>query len=157
MSDDGTNGGQDFDDFLQTTLDVNLNSVSQTIVDITADWLVSEQILKRIDNELSLNMQTSVVFHILDEIVGPAVYKQFIVYADKIPLIGGWIQSKLLQLGGKSYLKTLAEIVTLLMLQKTSGNIDVIEMAVIMTNTYLVNYGAEVKVIKTALDKKFDW
>ena len=140
---------------VQDDLNLNLNSGFQTVLDITMDYLISSQIMQRIDADLKINMTVSGAFHVIDEIVYPTVIKNLTKYSKTIPLIGNWIRENLIKMGARPYLKVIVQIITLIVIQKMLDDVDIIELAIIMLNTYFVDFVAEIDAIKNAIDFEF--
>lgn len=145
------------EDFVQDDLNVTLNTVTQTILDVTADYLLSSQVLGRINNDLKINLNTSVFFHIIDEVVFKAVMDKMREYIRDVPMIGNWLSKKIYDVERRPYIKALIQIITILMIQKFTSEPDVVELCVIMLNTYMIDYVAEIPVISDVLDTKFDF
>ena len=143
-------------EIIQDDLNITLNTITQTVLDITCDYVVSSQVLKRINTDLEFSMTTSVIYHVIDEVIYKAVLDKIREYIRDVPLVGKWISHKLLDINRRPYIRALIQIVTILLIQKTSGQIDVIELTIIMLNTKFIDYVTEIEVISDVLDKKFD-
>jgi hypothetical protein len=145
------------DDIIQNDMNITLNTATQVVLDITTDYLVSSQILGRINDDLKISMTTSTVFHIIDEIVYKAVMRKIRKYIRKTPLVGKWISKQMLAIESRPYVRALIQIITILVVQKVTKEPDVIELTIIMLNTYFVDYVVEIEMISDVLDTKFDF
>lgn len=141
-------------DIIQDDLNVNINSITQSVIDIAADYVASKFVLEKVTGT-SINMKVSVAFHILDEVVIPGLFTKIVEFGSSIPVVGGFATAVLSEAMSLPYIKVIARIILLLILQKTMGQMDFIELGVILANTYAVNFGAEIKQVKRVLDIEF--
>lgn len=146
-------------DFIQDDMNVNLNSVVQVLADVSTDYLLVNQVMARLTKtDMKLNMLTSTVYHIADEILFPAVYDGVEDLIGNFPLVGGWLKRMIGNIVRQEYVKVLLRLILIGILQKTFGDqFDFIEGAVMILSTYSINFAVELEVVRDVLDWQIDF
>lgn len=146
---------------IQETENINLNTIVQTLADITSDYLLSNQVLSRLTgDDLGINMITSTVYHIADEIVFPALVNALDSIIYKFPLIGNWLSKMLSKIRRAEYIKVLLRIIVIVLIQRSvEGKIDIVDGVVMFLSTYAINFTSEIGAVKNVLDYEIgiDW
>lgn len=142
-------------DLVQDDLNINVNTVAQAATAIIADYLVSEYVIFPLKGD-RVDIKVSIIFHALDEVVFPRLIRHLRKIMRNLPLIGRQGDRWVRDISNLPFVKTVAQIVLLIMLQKMmTPGIDPVEIGVILASTYAVDFGAEIKQIEKILDYEF--
>lgn len=142
-------------DVVQSDLNINVNTITQAATCIIADYLLSEFVVSKVAGD-KVDLKVSAAFHILDEVIFPKLVYRLRRLMRSLPLIGRTADAWIRDLSNLPFVRTVARIVVLMMLQKTlTPGIDPVEIAIILGTTYAVDFGSEIKQIEEILDYEF--
>jgi hypothetical protein len=142
-------------DVVQEDLNINVNTITQTVTCIVADYLLSEFVVSKVAGD-KVDLKVSAAFHILDEVIFPKLVRRLRSILRGLPLIGRQASVWVRDISNLPFIKTVARIVVLMMLQRAlTPGVDPVEIAIILGTTYAVNYGVEIKQIEDILSYEF--
>ena len=137
--------------------DITPNAVVQTVADIVMDYVVGNTLLPQIAEEIRVDMRTSAIFHVIDEMVTKMVIGKVTQGVMMLPLAGNWLGEHLVAIMNKAYVQNVIRIIVLVAVQKiVEGDVDVVESVIILLNTMAVDYGAEIRAVHKIIGKSWD-
>lgn len=139
-------------------MELSTNSVVQVAASVLIDYLADNQILAGITGQdVGVNLATSTVYHLIDEILAPLVVESIKTALGMIPLIGERARELFHKATSEAYLRVLLRMILIGVVQKAvGGQIDIIEGAILLASTYAVNFAVEIPIIQSVLEE-YKW
>ena len=136
---------------------INLDSFVQLAADVVADYLASEQVLKKfVGVDGRFDPVSSFTFHALDELVLPIFIEKAPELLEKLPFVGEKLSELFRKMACEDYVKVVLRIVMIGMVQKALGGIDFISGGVMLVSSYAIDFAAEMDAVKNVLDISWD-